>query len=247
MAFALALLIGGSLVVLGAGGSIVTMPVLVYAAGLDAHQAAGTSLLVVGLVALAGAAAKWSRVHLRTGLFVGAAGMVGAMPGAWLNHAVPATWILVGFASTALLAARQMFGTTVRPPHPPDPTARGLALTLLAGLGLGIATGFFGVGGGFLIVPVLTLVVGLDVETATATSLLVIGLNSAAGLIAHAGYGTVDWRTGGEFAAAALLGGLVALPLADRLRGPRLQQAFAAVLAMVGLSVLVESVAQWWA
>jgi uncharacterized membrane protein YfcA len=110
---------------------------------------------------------------------------------------------------------------------------------------LGVATGFFGVGGGFLIVPALTLIVGLDVASATATSLLVIGLNSAAGLIGHMGYGAVEWRIGALFATAAFIGGALALPLSRRLNGAVLQRSFAAVLAVVGVGILIQSIGQW--
>jgi hypothetical protein len=246
IALLFALLIGASLVVLGAGGSIVTMPVLVYAAGLDAHQAAGTSLLVVGLVAFVGAAAKWRQVQLRSALILGAAGTTGAIPGAWLNHAVPGTRVLVGFAATALTAAWQMLRNAKAQSRRSE-AGCGLGLMLLSGFGLGVATGFFGVGGGFLIVPALTLIMGLDVDAATATSLLVIGLNSAAGLIGHMGYGAVEWHIGAQFAVTALLGGVLALPLARQLNGLRLQRAFAAVLAVVGISILVQSIGQWLA
>ncbi|MEW6270263.1 MAG: sulfite exporter TauE/SafE family protein, partial [Thermodesulfobacteriota bacterium] len=96
-------------------------------------------------------------------------------------------------------------------------------------------------GGGFLVVPALSLVVGLGIAESVATSLLVIALNSAAGLLGHAWYGTVDWQLGARVAAAALLGGLLTLPLARRIAAPALQRAFAGVLLVTGAAMLVGS------
>jgi uncharacterized membrane protein YfcA len=235
MTLALAALIGLSLALLGAGGSIVTMPLLIYGAGLDAHRAAGTSLLVVGLVAALGALGRWPSVRVRAGVVFGAAGMLGALPGAWLNHRVPAEAVVLGFAATTFVAAALLLRPG-RTPRRRFDVHGGRAIA--AGAVLGVATGFFGVGGGFLIVPALTLLLGLDVRSAVATSLLVITLNSTAGLAAHGRYGAVEWRLGLEVAAMAGAGALAALPLARRLTGPVLQRSFAGALVVIGAIML---------
>lgn len=240
LALVLALFIGSSLVLLGAGGSIFTMPVLVYAAGLDPRRAAGTSLVIVGLVALAGAVARWRSVSVRTAVLFGALGMVAAWPGVWLNHHVPGAVVLVGFALTMLAVAARMIRAAKLPPQRSrDP--KWMLLVVLSGLVVGLMTGFFGVGGGFLIVPALSLVLGLEMPEAVATSLLVIALNCAAGLLGHVSYGTVDWQIGASLTAAALLGGLLTLPLAQRLSPAALQHAFAGVLLVVGAGMLIET------
>jgi uncharacterized membrane protein YfcA len=240
LALVLALLIGSSLVLLGAGGSIVTMPVLVYAADLDPHRAAGTSLVIVGLVALAGAIARWRLVSVRTALLFGALGMVATWPGVWLNHRTPGPVVLLGFALTMLVvAARMIRGTTGIPGR--SPRGKRVLPVIASSLAVGLMTGFFGVGGGFLIVPALTLVVGLEMVEAVATSLLVIALNCAAGLLGHVWYGTVDWRIGASLTAAALLGGALTLPLARRFGSVALQQAFAGVLVVVGGGMLIQT------
>lgn len=239
LALALALPIGAALVTLGAGGSIVTVPVLIYAAGLDAHRAAGTSLVVVGLVALAGAIAQRRAIAPRTGLLFGAAGMAGTWPGVWLNHRLPSAWVEAAFAATLLAVAATMGRRTqlrARTSSSPLPA-------LCAGLAVGAATGFFGVGGGFLIVPALSLLLGLGIVEAVATSLLVIALNSSAGLVGHLRYGAVDWSLGLALAGAALLGGAVTLPVAARLDAERLRRLFAAALVVIGAAMGAQSAA----
>jgi uncharacterized membrane protein YfcA len=111
---------------------------------------------------------------------------------------------------------------------------------LIAGFAGGVATGFFGVGGGFLIVPALTVLLGLDMGAAVATSLLVIALNSLGALVAHAAYGTVVWSTGIEVALAALLGAALAWPLGVRVGQHALQRAFVVCLIFLGAGILLQ-------
>lgn len=240
-AFPLAGLIGVVLITLGAGGSIITLPVLIYAAGLDTHSAVGTSLVVVGLVAVAGALARRRSVVVRTGLLFGGMGMLGTWPGVWLNHRVPGPVVLLGFAATMLVVAALMLRTGKEESRDkPESVGRAAAV----GFGVGIATGFFGVGGGFLIVPALSLLLDLDMVAAVATSLLVIALNCAAGLAGHAAYGAVDWSLGFALAAAALLGAGLAFPVSKRLDGPVLERAFAALVAVVGVAMAIDTLRQ---
>lgn len=232
-----ALPIGGALVLLGAGGSILTVPLLVYGLGLDVRQAAGTSLLVVGVVALAGALSHRRAVCARVGTAFGLAGVLGAIPGAWLNHHVPAPVVLAGFGATVLVVALRM----TRPL--PAPRAEHHAVAALgAGFAGGVATGFFGVGGGFLIVPALTVLLGLDMRAAVATSLLVIALNSLGALAAHAAYGTVVWSIGAEVAIAALLGAALAWPLGTRISQRTLQRGFVVCLIFLGAGILAQGI-----
>jgi hypothetical protein len=241
LALGFALLIGASLALFGAGGSIVTVPVLVYVLGLDPHSAAGTSLVVVGVVAAVGAIVQWRAASLRTGVAFGLAGMLGALPGAWLNHHVPASVVLLGFAATMLAAAGRMGAVTGRARSASSAEVAPMRAILL-GVGVGVATGLFGVGGGFLIVPALTLFLGVPIRRAVATSLIVIALNSLAGLAGHVAYGGVEWRLGSELTLAALGGAAITLPLARRLTGPALQRSFAGALALLGVVMLLETV-----
>lgn len=239
----LATLVGASLGVLGAGGSIVTVPLLVYVVGLDVQHAAATSLLVVGLVATAGMAMHWPAIRLRAGLLFGAAGALGIAPGVWLSHHVPSTLLLGGFGALLLLAAAPLLRTTpvAERAHDAHPLA-----ALAGGAAVGFATGFFGVGGGFLIVPALMTLVGLDLRGAAATSLLVIAMNCAAGLAGHGSTGAVEWRLGLAFGGVALLAALVATPLARGLPAARLRHAFAAMLIVLGAGMVLQSAVRPW-
>lgn len=232
-----ALPIGGALVLLGAGGSILTVPLLVYGLGLDVREAAGTSLLVVGVVALTGAWTRWRAVSVRVGVTFGIAGIVGAIPGAWLNHHVPGPVVLASFGATVVVVALRMTR-----PLPVPRVGRHALAALLAGFVGGVATGFFGVGGGFLIVPALTVLLGLDIRAAVATSLLVVALNSLGALAAHAAYGTVVWSTGIEVALAALLGAMLAWPLGARISQHVLQRAFVMCLILLGTGILLQGI-----
>ncbi len=236
-----AAVIGAVLVSLGAGGSIITLPVLVYTAGLDMHHAVGTSLLVVGTVAAAGAFLRRRSVALRTGLLFGGAGVVGAMPGVWLNHQVPAALVLFGFGATMLVVAALMFRA---PSTSAGEHSVSIAGALATGFAVGTATGFFGVGGGFLIVPAMSLLLNLRMSDAVATSLLVIALNSLGALIGHGSYGAVDWQLGLAFAAVALLGAGLAQPVAQRLHGAVLEKAFATLVALVGSAMTIDAARQ---
>ena len=119
-----------------------------------------------------------------------------------------------------------------------------LNILVLLGLGasVGMMSGIFGVGGGFLIVPALTMLVGLDVVRAVPTSLLVIALNSAAGVAGHLTYGAVEWRVGGLFALAALAGAAVAVPIARQVSQRTVRHAFAAVCVVLAVAITAESV-----
>ena len=150
-------------------------------------------------------------------------GMVGAVPGAWLNHQVPGPVVMGGFAATMLAAARAMTSRPARrTPRRAGDVSWGKAGA--TGLAVGLATGFFGVGGGFLIVPALALALGVGMVAASATSLLVIALNCAAGLVPHLAYAAVDWPLAGRVTAAALAGVAVAFPLAHRLNDRALRR-----------------------
>ncbi|MFF0274009.1 sulfite exporter TauE/SafE family protein [Streptomyces sp. NPDC004330] len=261
------LLIGVSLGVLGGGGSILTVPILVYLAGRGTEEAIATSLFVVGVTSLAALVphARARRVRVRTGLLFGAFSMAGAYGGGRLAAYVPGTVLLVGFALMMLATAVAM----LRRPRggsgggggacavgadaggiaaasrdasgdPARAEERRPALGGLAvkGLAVGAVTGLVGAGGGFLVVPALVLLGGLPAGVAVGTSLLTIAMNSFAGLAGHLADVTVDWGLALTVTAAAVLGGTFGARLAGRIPPDALRAAFGWFTVVMGASVL---------
>lgn len=245
-AILLGTLIGLLLGAIGGGGSILTVPILVYIIGQDPHTATATSLAVVGTTALVGAIPHWrkGRVSLATALPFGVAGIAGAFVGAWANHLLPG-WLILGlFGALMLVVAVLMFtGKRMQSTTPATETMSWSRWVRIIGAGLlvGVMTGFFGVGGGFLIVPALVLVLGLSMRNAVGTSLVVIAINSASGLIAHLRYGGLDLITVGLFIVGGALGAIIGARVSGRLNEQRLQRGFAVFIATVGLWLMVSN------
>jgi len=242
LALPFGLAIGLLLGLVGGGGSILAVPVLVYVLGQPVKEATTESLLLVGTAALVGAVdhARVGRVQTRTALTFGAAGALGALPGTALNRVVPEQVLLVAFAVVLLCAAALMLRRRS------DLLARSSDVTwaraAAAGIGTGVLTGFLGVGGGFLIVPALVLLLGLPVTLAVGTSLLAIVLTSAAALAAHLASGSIDVSIAFAFTTAAIGGTLAGRRLGTDISPARLGQLLGVVLAAVALFVLAELV-----
>ena len=178
------LAVGLSLGLLGSGGSILTVPVLVYFFGQGEKEAIASSLLVVALVALTGTAlqARRGTIDWKTGAGFGIPGMASASLGAVAGQATPPGVQMLTFALTMLVAAAMMLGRTARTS---EGGGRGPLAIVAAGLGVGALTGFVGVGGGFLIVPALVALAGLPMPRAVGTSRAVIALTAATGFAAQ--------------------------------------------------------------
>jgi uncharacterized membrane protein YfcA len=237
-----AVAVGLVLGLLGSGGSILTVPVLVYLVGEPEKVAIAESLAIVGAIAAVGAVpyARQRRVDGRSVLLFGGPGLVGASLGAVLSRAVPGAFQLALFAVVMLLAAwRMLRGAGVR-----EGGAGGRAPAAVAalGLGVGVLTGLVGVGGGFLIVPALVLLVGLPMRAAVGTSLAIVALNSATGFATHVGGGlaggAVDWRLVGAFAAIGIAGSLLGHRLSERVPQGQLRRAFGVFLVVMGAFIL---------
>lgn len=243
----LAVLVGLSLGLLGGGGSILTVPLLVYVAGLEAREAIATSLLVVGVTSAVAAIshARSGRVQWRTGLWFGAAGMVGAYAGGRLAEHLPGGLLLTAFAVMMTATAVAMIRGRRAPQEASAPLPVGRVL--LHGGAVGLTTGIIGAGGGFLIVPALTLLGGLSMPVAVGTSLLVIAMNSAAGMGGHLPSVDLDWGLAAMVTAAAVGGSLVGGRLAGRISPDRLRRAFGwAVLAMAAVVFVEELPDSLW-
>jgi uncharacterized membrane protein YfcA len=239
LAMLLGALIGLSLGMLGGGGSILTVPALVYVLGQDPHAAVSASLVIVGLNALTGAwlHRRAGNVRLRSALLFGGTGLIAAFAGARLSTLLSGTMLLVLFALLMLVVAVMMLRGAASAPVAAHDAPLVWWKLLLGGTGVGFLTGFLGVGGGFLIVPALVLVLGMSMREAVGSSLVVIALNSAAGLLGHLGETGVSWLIVGVLLAGGLPGLFMGARLAQRLPVARLRQGFA-VLVM-GLSVLL--------
>lgn len=236
-----ALLIGLSLGLLGSGGSILTVPILVYLVGEPDKVAIAESLGIVGLISLVGAlpyAAK-RMVDWRSLLFFGLPGVLGTYGGAYLSKWMPGALQLAIFAAVMLLAAVFM----ARGQEAREPRRQGIWLIAVEGLVVGVVTGLVGVGGGFLIVPALVLLGGLSMHVAVGTSLGIIALKSAAGFYKYldvlaAQNLAVDWQLVGLFAGLGMVGSMVGSRIATHVPQRALRRGFAVFLVIMGLYIL---------
>ena len=201
---ALSVFVGISLGLLGGGGSILTVPLLAYVGGLDATHAITASLLVVGVTSAVGAIAHMRAGRVRWGVAApfGAAAMTGAYAGGLLARFIPGTVLLITFAVIMIAAAIAMLRG--RKNTTGSSAAGPLPLVRMAMLGVGV-----GVGGGFLLVPALALLAGLPMPAAVGTSLVVIAMQSFAGLAGHLASEQIDWRIAAMVTAAAVMGALI--------------------------------------
>lgn len=242
-----AVLIGLTLGLLGSGGSILTVPALVYLAGSPAKVAIAESLAIVGAIAAVGALpyARRRAVDWRSVLFFGVPGLGGTYGGAALSAFVPGALQLTLFAGVMLLAAVLMF----RGRAGLEGEHEGQAAWKLAAQGVlvGSMTGLLGVGGGFLIVPALVLLGGLPMRLAVGTSLAIIALNAAAGFAKHLDVlGSsdlgVDWGLIGLFAAVGIAGSLVGSRVSRLVPQAALRRGFAVFLVLMGGFILWQEI-----
>lgn len=184
-----ALMVGLSLGLLGSGGSILTVPVLIYLAGEQEKVAIAESLGIVGAISLAGFIpyALQSQVHWRSVILFGLPGMAGTYGGAMIAGFVSGTFQLLLFAFVMVLAAVMMFLDKEKPAGPKDNVQilHAWWKIVLEGLAVGVLTGLVGVGGGFLIVPALILLGGLPMSLVVGTSLIIIALKSFSGFFKY--------------------------------------------------------------
>jgi len=201
----------------------------------------GLSLFVVGAAALVGALQRLrsGEIHLKAGLMFALSGMAGAAGGAQFTPLVSGKVLMIVFALLMLVVAINMLlNAKVEPTK--ESECRPVRC-LLAGLGVGLLTGFIGVGGGFLLVPALAKFAKLPLRVATGTSLAVISFNSAAGFISHFGEAPPRWTLAFVFAGIAAAGVLLGSYFAKRLPVARLRQGFAFIVIITGAFVLWQS------
>jgi uncharacterized protein len=242
---ALAILIGVSLGLLGGGGSILTLPILVYVLHLGTHEAIATSLLVVGATSLAALVphARGGRVRWRTGLLFGATSMVGAYAAGRVAHFVPGVVLLLAFGAMMLATAVAMMRKGKSPPAASaGPQKLPVLKIVLEGLGVGAVTGLVGAGGGFLVVPALVLLGGLSMKEAVGTSLLVIAMKSSAGFAGYLGSTAIDFELAAMVTAAAVVGSFGGAALAARVRQDVLRRGFAWFVLVMAVFLLSQEI-----
>ncbi|MCC6705989.1 MAG: sulfite exporter TauE/SafE family protein [Gammaproteobacteria bacterium] len=242
------LTIGILLGLTGGGGSILTVPLLVYVVGLDAKVAIVTSMLIVGVTSLAAllSHSRAGRVAWRTGVIFGLAGMVGAYAGGALAQHLADAFLLLLFASVMVSSGLAMLRRSCAAKsvaHAAAPAERRIQRVLADGFGVGMVTGLVGAGGGFLVVPALALLGGLPMHTAIGTSLLVIVMNCGAGIASYAltSHVPLDVDSATVISVLSIAGTLVGARLARRVSPTQLQRGFGVfVLLVAAILICIE-------
>ncbi|MFV0461941.1 MAG: sulfite exporter TauE/SafE family protein [Nostocoides sp.] len=251
----LGVLVGLVLGALGGGGAIITVPVLVYLIGMSAHEATTASLVIVGVSAVIAAIghARKGNVQFRTGVIFGSLGLIGTLTGSRISVLVTGDRLLVAFAVLLVVVAAIMLRKTAKTPPRNEAAAEATAhpaapaspwwLVLAVATGVGLLTGFFGVGGGFVIVPALVLVLRMPMAQAVGTSLVVVTINSAVALASRlAGGISLDWPVVLAFTAGAMVAAYAGSHMSSALPARALQRAFAGLLIVVALYTFARSI-----
>ena len=246
---ALAILIGISLGMLGGGGSILTVPLLLYVFHLDAKVSIAMSLLVVGSTSLAAIIphARAGRVQWKVGAIFGATSMVGAYAAGRVAKFIPSSILLLAFGGMMLVTAVAMMrpkradaGASVERKTLP------LHWIMLEGLVVGAVTGVVGGGGGFLVVPALALLAGLSMPQAVATSLMVIAMKSFAGFAGYVATTPIDYSLAGMVIAAAIVGSFVGTALVSKVHPDALRKGFGWFIVVMSIFVLGQEIPKFF-
>ena len=234
--------IGLSLGLMGGGGSLLTVPALVYLVGQTPQAAVTTSLAIVGANSLMGASFHRAQgtLNWKVASSFGGAGMLVAYLSAGLSNLLPEAVLLVAFAIVMLLVGGLML-TRGNSNSAEISKPRSLSVVIVSGAGVGLMTGVLGVGGGFLIVPALVMLVGLPMQMAVGTSLIIIAMNSLAGFLGHAGDGSFNLTLTAIFTAAGLLGTFAGARLNKHLPAEKLQKVFAWFVILLAFFLLYDN------
>jgi len=247
---ALGAVIGVLLGLLGGGGSILAVPVLVYVLGFGFAQAIPISLIVIGSASAVGALPKVRshQVEWRLAGVFAAAGIPGTIIGAATGKYLPQSALLVGLAVVMIAAGGRMLldsantGTACEVGDSGINWRRCASRSIPTGFLVGILTGLFGVGGGFLIMPALVLLLGVEMPIAVGTSLVIVVANSGAGVISHLSRTHIDWAVTIAFVGTAILGSLVASQFGTKVDTRRLQRLFGYLVFAAAAYVLIDTV-----
>jgi len=232
---------------------ILAVPLLLYVVGItDPHVAIGTSALSVAANAFANLFGHWRAGNVKWSCAVtfALAGVVGAAIGSTLGKLVDGQQLLFLFALAMIAVAIAMLRPRAAAGNPDVRMTGGIAIRLIAiGLVVGAVSGFFGIGGGFLIVPALMLATGMPIMNAVSSSLVAVTAFGMTTALSYAWSGLVSWDLAGLFVAGGIAGGLFGTRLARHLSERRgaLNMVFAAVIVAVALYMLARNIAQFWA
>lgn len=244
LAAGLVLFIGTVVGIFGGGGSILMVPLLLYVMHVEPRVAIPTSQVILAVTSLAAliAHAAAGRVIWSVGAAFGGAGMLGAFAGGLIAHLIPSRVLLICFALLMLASALAMFRNRAEPAASVSGMKQSaLVRCLLLGIGTGLIAGLLGAGGGFLIVPALSLFAGLPIGHAIATSLLVISLQSIAGAAGHLSTARIDWQQTAVLAACMSMGSVAGSLIAPRVPAEHLRRLFAGLILLVALFMLLRN------
>lgn len=257
-AYIASLLIGVSLGLIGGGGSILTVPVLVYLFGISPILSTSYSLFIVGSTSLAGAINNYTKglVSIKTALFFGISSIATTfLTRKFIVPKIPqhiATFgkmivthnilTMLVFAVLMVFAAEAMIRSRHKITKADNDNALKTNLVKLSffGIGIGVATGLLGAGGGFLLIPILVLLVRLPMKKAVGTSLLIIALNSLIGFTGDLGQVTIDWALLLKIASFAVAGILIGGAIGKRIEGEILKKAFGWFVLTMGIGIIIK-------
>lgn len=236
--------IGLVLGLLGGGGSILTVPALVYILGQTPQVAVTASLMIVGVNSAVGAMfhSKQGTLNWRVALAFGGVGMVTAYFAAGLSSLFSATVLMTAFATLMLIVGIFMIIRPAKNTQARPDAERSWAKVIGAGAVIGVLTGFLGVGGGFLIVPALVMLVGLPMQQAVGTSLVIIAMNSLSGFLGHLGETSMEVSLLLIFVVTGLLGTFTGTRLAQYIESKQLQRLFAGFILVLATLLLADNV-----
>lgn len=236
------LICGIALGLTGGGGSILAVPLLTYGVGLDFHSAVTISLLVVGFTAIFGIAMNYKNLDIN---FLAAAvmivtGVIFAPVGTYVSQSIADETLMVSFSMLMIIIGiwsliKSRFMSSSQESKSDSVNFKYIISLLIGGAMVGTLTGFFGVGGGFLIVPALIFITAMPIKRAINTSLLVIFVVSISGFTSHYDSATMDWFTAGMFIIGGIVGMLLANAIKKKINDKVLQTIFAVMLIVLGV------------
>lgn len=248
LASPLGALIGLLMGTFGGGGSLIAIPILVFVVGQGTREAQATSLVIVVVASIAALISYLGSndVRWRAGLTFGIAAAASAIGGSLLSRALNPDLLLLCFSPVMVVGAYAMVSDQAGEPASFTPWKRGVRATevlevIALGLAVGLIIGLFGVGGGFVIVPVLVIVLHFSMVEAVGTTLLIVIVASTFALGDRVIAGDVDWAIAIPFSVAALAGSLAGKRIAERFESKGLQRAFAATILVAAIYTGVRS------